>query len=86
MRTLTLNDGTILENSYVLMVDGSLFVYTNNGYNIKYVFDILYNPVATEHVTAFDVVETTYEGYTKLVAVRDEGNGFITAVLKHQTD
>ena len=83
METLTLNDGTILENSHVLESNGNLFVYVNGELTIKDVFDLMYDPEKTKKIV-FEISGSkagTYRGYKKLIAVRDEGNGLVTAVL-----
>jgi hypothetical protein len=84
--TLTLSNGTVLENSNAIEDDesSSLFVYTRNGYTIKDIFDLLYNPENTQKISYRQVNGDTvvFRGYTRLKAVRDEGRGVITAVLK----
>lgn len=80
---LTLNDGTILEDSTVLMVDINLFLYIRNGSSLRDVFELLIEPAKTARITAEQYgQEVVYEGYTRLMSVRDEGNGQITAVLR----
>ena len=83
---LTLNDGTVLENSSVIE-DGdtySLYVYTRNGYTMKEVFDPLYDPEKTGKIiyTQVNGSKTVFTGYTNLTAVRNEGRGLVTAVLR----
>ena len=81
--TLTLNDGTIIEGGTVLQVDLNLFVYIQNGSGIRDVFEQLIEPEKTVRITAEQYgKETIYDGYTRLMSVRDEGNGQITAVLR----
>ena len=84
MNTLTLNNDTVLENSYVIESDSNLFVYTQNEYTVKEVCDALYDPEVTKKIVATPIAgdPVTYRGYKKLIAVRDEGHGMITAVLK----
>ena len=86
LETLTLSNGTVLENSNAIEDDesSSLFVYTRNGYTIKDIFDLLYNPENTQEISYRQVNGDTvvFRGYTRLKAVRDEGRGVITAVLK----
>lgn len=86
METLTLNDGTILENSYVYESEdiNALFVYTRNEYALGFVFNLLYDPEKTGSIVykKSNGNEITYTGYTRLTAVTDEGHGMITAVLK----
>ena len=80
---LTLNDGTIIEGGTVLQVDLNLFVYIQNGSGIRGVFEQLVEPEKTGRITAAQYgTETIYDGYTRLMSVRDEGNGQITAVLR----
>ena len=83
METLTLNDGTILERSNIIE-DRELYVYVQNGMTIGNVFNILYDPEKSSEIvyTMNTGTEITYTGYTKLIAVRDEGRGLITAVLR----
>ena len=80
--SLTLNDGTVLTGSTILESSGQLFVYVMNGSGIRDVFNLLIEPTKTCRITAAQGGETLVkEGFTKLIAVRDEGNGLITAVL-----
>lgn len=84
--TLTLNDGTIMTGSTILESSGQLFVYVMNGSGIRDVFNLMIEPTKTCRITAAQSGETLVkEGFTKLVAVRDEGNGLITAALKKET-
>lgn len=80
METLTLNDGTVWNGSVIL--SGQLFFYVT-GATIKQVFDKLIKPNVSKKViyTSFGN-STTYRNYTKVIAVRDEGNGTITAVME----
>ena len=83
---LTLNNGTELEDSSaILSVD--LFLYIR-GKAMKAVFDLLIKPRNTEVIvyTRNNGESITYEGYTKLRAVSDEGNGLITAVLVREVN
>lgn len=80
MRTLTLNNGIVLENSYAIESTGMLFLYSQSGYNILELCGLLYPAENTRLITAED--EKVYAGYNKLVSVRDEENNMITAVLK----
>jgi hypothetical protein len=83
MGTIKLKDGTVLENSYVILSGGVLYVYVQGGCTLAEVFDLLIDPVCTEKITALAAGgETEYTGYTKLISVRDEENGQITASLR----
>ena len=83
MQTLTLNNGVVLENSTALENEDSLYIYTNNNYSVKALCDALYLPENIESIVAvYPGGESTYTGFNKLIAVRDEGKGLTTAVLK----
>lgn len=81
---LILNDGTGFLNSHALESNNNLFVYINDGESgIKDVFDSMYDPEKTAHVVyKYYGATLDFYGFTKLKAVRDEGNGLITAVLE----
>ena len=83
MQTLTFNDGTILENSYAIESDVGLFLYIRSGNTLLEVATLCADPENTKKIVedAGDGT-TTIRGYKKLTAVRDEGNGLITAQLK----
>ena len=83
METLTLNNGVVLENSTALENEDSLYIYTNNNYSVKDLCDALYLPENIASIVAvYPGSESTYTGFNKLIAVRDEGKGLTTAVLK----
>lgn len=80
---LKLNDGTEFGNhSHALQSGDNLFVYISDGSDIKTVFEAFIEPEKTKRIeyVYFGSV-LTFDGFTKLVAVRDEGNGLITANL-----
>lgn len=81
---LTLNDGTELENSQALENNSTLFVYIRNGFGLKEVFDLLIEPEKTKKIlfTQINGEHVIFRGYKRLIDVRDEENGAITAVLK----
>ena len=80
---LTLNDGTELNGSVI--DSGELFLYVNES-DIQTVFNLLIDPEKTAVIiyTQNNADQETYRGYTKLIAVRDEGRGLITAVLRKE--
>ena len=83
--TLILNDGFALDNSSIIESYGQLYVYIRNGSTIRTVFDLLIDPNKTARIEETQPGQTTVkEGFTRLIAVRDEGNGLITAVLGKQ--
>ena len=81
---LTLNDGTVLENASAVL-SGDLFLYIN-GKTLAEVFDLLIVPENVEKIiyTMNNGEEAVFEGFRKLIAVRDEGRGLITAVLRKE--
>jgi hypothetical protein len=81
---LILADGTGFLNSHALQSHNNLFVYVNDGESgIKEVFDALIDPDKTAHIV-YKYYGSTLEfsGFTKVIAVRDEGGGLITTVLE----
>ena len=84
MGTLTLNDGTVFQNSSALVSTGNLFVYIlQAGVTLTDVFNAFVDPEKTERIvyTQVNAEEIVFTGYEKLIAVRDEGYGLFTAVL-----
>ena len=81
---LTLNDGTVLENSSAIL-SSDLFVYIHDS-DLQTVFDLLIDPENTKKIiyTQVNGEFVTFVGYKKLRAVTDEGNGLITAVLRKE--
>ena len=81
METIVLNDGTTW-SGYVAMSGNQLFFYID-GQGLKAVFDKLIVPAKAKKVTYNSGGQSqVYKGYSKLIAVRDEGNGLITAVTE----
>ena len=79
---LKLNDGTVLENSNAVL-SGDLFLYMH-GYGLQEIFELLIDPEKTKTIiyTQANGEDITFKGYKRLIAVRDEGNELITAVLR----
>lgn len=84
METLTLNNGTILENSNAHRDGERLYVYIQNGSTMAEVFGLLNDPEKTEKIIkkAPEMDDQTFNEFKKLIAVTDQENGMITAVLK----
>ena len=82
VENLLLNDGTQLMNASAIE-SGDLFLYIN-GHNLRNVFNWLIDPAKTAGIryTMCDATVLEFTGYTKLIAVRDEGGGLVTAVLR----
>ena len=67
METLTMNDGTVLEDSHVILNNGLLSFYVQNGMTLPEVYVIFSDPQKTAKITAFRFgAERVYEGYTDL--------------------
>ena len=83
---LTLSDETILDNSYAVL-SGDLFLYMR-GHGLKEVFDLLIDPEKVEQITYTQVNgdNVVFNGFQKLIAVRDEGNNLVTAVLRREVN
>ena len=85
--SLTFSNKQVLENSSALK-SGDLFLYLR-GIDLRGAFELLIEPENTAKIlyTRPDGSMVLFEGYTKLTAVNDEGEGLITAVLqKGETD
>ena len=84
METLTLNDGTILESSHAIENNDMLFIYVENGSTLSDVFEIFIDPEKTKKITftQIDGAKITWRGYKRLMDVRDEEHGLITAMMK----
>lgn len=81
---LTINDGTVFENSHAIENGGSLFIYVQDGQSgIRDVFNAFADPEKTVSIQFENIAGEliTFTGYNRLIAVRDEGRGLITAVL-----
>ena len=86
LEKLTLSNGTELENSSAIL-SGNLFLYIR-GEDMKTVFDLLIDPENTEEIvyTMINGEDRTFSGFNKLIAVTDEENGLITAVLRKEVN
>ena len=84
MQTLTLSDGTVLENSYAAVTTDRLFLYINNGMNIVQIVMLLCDPDKTRNITysSGDGNFVEYSGFTVLVSVQTGVNGLVSGALK----
>lgn len=82
---IRLNNGFVFNNSNAILT-GDLFLYIRDGRDLKAVFDLLIDPEKTKKIvyTQANGEPVTFVGYKKLIAVRDEGNGLITAILRKE--
>jgi hypothetical protein len=55
-------------------------------HGLKEIFDLLIDPDNTAEIiyTRINGTDVTFTGYTRLIAVRDEDVGLITAVLRKE--
>ena len=85
MEKLRLNDGTVLEDASALVSGAELFLYLN-GSTLGGAFYQLNESRRTRKIvhTQNNGENVTHEGYTKLTALRDEGDGLVTAVLRKE--
>lgn len=82
-RKLTLNDGTILEDSYAQAVGNRMWVYIYANITFADAFALLNDPAKLLSVISEQFgVETTYEGYTELFTITKEDGGFISAGVR----
>ncbi len=81
---LTLSDNTVFENSHAIESGTNLHIYVRDGQSgIRDVFEAFIDPQKTIEIQFEDLEGKTvvFHGYNRLIAVRDEGRGLITAVL-----
>lgn len=83
METLTLNDGTVLENSYAVETMNNLFLYIRNGMTMMQVFMLMFDPnkISMIKYTAGTVV-TEFGGYTMVQGITQEHGGMVSVVLR----
>lgn len=75
MEKITLADGTELEDSHVLNMNGSLSFYVRNGMGLDGVYALMSDRTKTETITALRfATETEYEGYTHLEMIQQRGS------------
>lgn len=84
MEKLRFGDGTEVNDSRLIQ-DRDLFLYMNDV-SFKSAFKIITDTKKTKRIIYLDNGggSATYTGYTKPVALRDEGNGLVTAVLSKE--
>lgn len=83
--TLTLNDGTVLENSSMFRMMDRIIVYIRNGDGIRTAFDLLIDPEKTIRIIRkAPGIEEVYEGYTRLISITDDMDCGISAALIKQ--
>ena len=83
MRQITLNDGTVLQDSYVIQDGNILWVYIYAAISFEDAFLLLCNPDNVKKVTLEQFGEkTVFKGFTELFCIRKEDGGFISAGVR----
>lgn len=81
---LKLNDDTILKNSKARESKDILFVYIEDGTTFNEAFNLLSNAENVKKIIYhYYKSELSFEGFTRLVSMQDDGNRII-AVLKKE--
>ena len=82
---IQLLNGVVFNNSYLIESNEMLYVYVQDEERtMKKVFDALNDPINTQTITHWQSDEVRqYNGFTHLIAVREENEQMITAVLRH---
>lgn len=75
MDRITLADGTVIENAYVMQSMGKLWFYFQNGMTIQEVFALMADPAKTIRITMTrGETETVFEGYVNILNImRSDG-------------
>lgn len=83
METLTLNDGTVLQNSYATETMDNLFLYIRNGMTMMQVFMLMadVNKISEITYTAGQTI-VLYSGYNMVQGITQEHGGMISVVLR----
>lgn len=85
METVTLNDGTVLNDSHVLESRGILWFYLR-GVTFERAYELMVDDGRTERIVMNSYgSETVFTGYTDLFSLRREDDGMITGGLARLT-
>lgn len=81
--TLTLNDGTALEGSYVIQNGNTLYLYCYAEITFGDLFALLNDPEKAKKITMDRGGErTVFRGFKELFCIRKEDGNFISAGLR----
>ena len=87
METITLNDGTVINDAVTIGAIPGLWVHIQNGLTLAEAFTLFSDPEKTSVITS-DKSEpnkpnegTVYEGYTDLFMLKREDDGMIVVGL-----
>lgn len=88
METLTLNDGTVVENAITIKAYIGLWVHLMGGYSFSEAYNMFSDPEKTIKIVS-DKTEphtptqpTVYDGFTDLFSIRREDDGEIVIGLR----
>ena len=80
---LTLNNGTVLENSSAAENGIGLWLYVNSGISFADLFAIVNDPEKTRRIIAENIEgKKTYRGYKDLFYIRKGDNGSVSIGLR----
>ena len=85
MENLKLNDGTVLPDCSAMASNTDLFVYLQ-GIAFKTAFQQFVESRKTKKITYTrnGGEKVVFDGFSRLVALRDEDDGMVTAVLRKE--
>ena len=88
METLTLNDGTVVENAITIKAYIGLWIHLMTGYSFSEAYSMFSDPEKTIKIVS-DKTEphtptqpTVYDGFTDLFSIRREDDGEIVIGLQ----
>ena len=82
-QTLTLNDGTVLNNSSAAENSGGLWIYVNAEIGFQDLFSIMNDHEKTKRIIAENIEgKKTYRGYKELFYLRKGDNGTVSIALR----
>jgi len=83
---LVFADGKRRENAHAMESGGMLHLYfQDGGETLKKVYSLLRDAERLSEITGYRYGQTTvYSGYTHLAAIREEGGGLVTAMLRKE--
>ena len=83
METITLNDGTVIENAYVVKLDESMIVVYCTGVSLEDMTRLFGNPAKTEWMESDQYGDKQiWRGFTELYAVQEHLSGQRSAGLR----
>lgn len=87
METITLNDGTIVKDAYVVKMDNQIAIYGAGEYIFSEVYDLFGTSSRTSHMESDqygDVQE--WDGYVVLTSINIMENGYSVCLHKEESN